>query len=159
MYKNTPHVQTSLMCGSQLHVEVWIPSHTEISDFTYVWVSFTCSTQMILVTFFLESGGELCIYTLAHVQKYPSRAKLSHMWISRVVSVHKTLPNATSLFNVMTSFDSRDLLPRRCLLHFKWYRICTAYHGGVHALKSWTGILLFLWSEISSLPWSDFIFT
>ena len=55
MYKNTPHVQISLMCGSQLHVEVWIPSHTEISDFTYVWVSFTCSTQMILVTFFLES--------------------------------------------------------------------------------------------------------
>ena len=121
----SPHIQKyqiSLMCGSHLHV-------------VHRW---------FWLLFFLESGGELCIYTLAHVQKYPSRAKLSHMWISRVVSVHKTLPNATSLFNVMTSFDSRDLLPRRCLLHFKWYRICTAYRGDVHALKSWTGILLFL---------------
>ena len=80
MYKNTPHVQISLMCRSQLHVEVWIPSHTEMSDFTYVWVSFTCSTQMILVTFFFGKWrGAVHIHVSSRTEISLTRKAQSHV--------------------------------------------------------------------------------
>ena len=51
IYRNIPHVQSLLTCGSQLCVEVEMPSHTEISltyrahsheDVVYTAVAITC---------------------------------------------------------------------------------------------------------------------
>ena len=70
--------------------------------FNYRWGnSFTCFFYLIVLNQKSERLGD-------------------HLGEIVIVSLHKNPPDATSFHGVMTSLDSRGLLPRRWLFHCVW---------------------------------------
>ena len=65
-----------------------------------------------------ESTGDM--HTLVEKCSYMNHVYILCSYLREIVSVsvHKTLLDATSLNDVMTSFDPRDLLPGRWLPYF-----------------------------------------
>ena len=78
-------------------IKIWL----SISRFLALWIDWSFSVLLF------------CVISLAR-----SKTKLSAVLGVKAWFVSLSLPDATSNRDVTTSFDSRDLLPRRWLLHF-----------------------------------------